>query len=222
MTNPASRSSYRVVIRGPGPGGNYCSCPDYATNELGTCKHIEFTLGKLKEKPGAKAAFARGYWPAFSEIYLRTDGRRRVHFRTGTDCPPAVAAAAARLFDLERDSELPNAAAASDGAAAGSGPTPEPPGVDHDVAPATPPAGAATAKNGSGADPWAALVQIGVQVITAFASAGRSDAPAHPWIERDPVTGGQSLKVPLPPPEIARQLADALSALADRLRAPTA
>jgi SNF2 family DNA or RNA helicase len=74
---------------------------------------------------------------------------------------------------------------------------------------------------GSGADPWAALVQIGAQVITAFTSAGRADAPAHPWIERDPVTGGQSLKVPLPPPEIARQLADALSVLADRLRAPT-
>ncbi|MGE4073987.1 MAG: DEAD/DEAH box helicase, partial [Reyranella sp.] len=109
VTNPASRSSYRVVIRGPGPGGNFCSCPDYATNELGTCKHIEFTLGKLREKPGAKAAFARGYWPAFSEVYLRTDGRRRVHFRTGTDCPPVVAAAAARLFDLEHDSELPDA-----------------------------------------------------------------------------------------------------------------
>ncbi|MFO1085763.1 MAG: DEAD/DEAH box helicase [Reyranellaceae bacterium] len=109
VTNPASKSAYRVVIRGPGPGGNYCSCPDYATNELGTCKHIEYTLGRLMEKRGAKAAFALGYWPAFSEIYLRTDGRRRVHFRTGTDCPPAVAAAAARLFDLEHDSALPDA-----------------------------------------------------------------------------------------------------------------
>ncbi len=43
VTNPASRSAYRVSIRGLGPGGNFCSCPDYATNELGTCKHLEFT-----------------------------------------------------------------------------------------------------------------------------------------------------------------------------------
>jgi hypothetical protein len=41
---------------------------------------------------------------------------------------------------------------------------------------------------------------------------------AHPWIERDPTTGAQHLKMPLPPPETARQLANALSALADGLR----
>src|SRR5260370_15743128 len=90
VSNPASNSSYRVAIRGPGPGGNFCSCPDYATSELGTCKHIEFTLAQLEKKPGAKTAFARGYQPPFSELYLRNDGKRRVHFRAGPDCPPAV------------------------------------------------------------------------------------------------------------------------------------
>ena len=90
VSNPASKSSYRVAIRGLGPGGNFCSCPDYATSELGTCKHIEFTLARLEKKRGARAAFARGYQPAFSELYLRNDGRRRVHFRAGTDCPPVV------------------------------------------------------------------------------------------------------------------------------------
>src|SRR3954471_21547064 len=62
--NPVSKSSYRVAIRGLGPGGNFCSCPDYATNELGTCKHLEFTLAQLARKRGAKAAFRRGYQPA--------------------------------------------------------------------------------------------------------------------------------------------------------------
>src|SRR5436190_23249945 len=38
ISNPVSKSSYRVVIRGRGPGGNFCSCPDYATSEWGTCK----------------------------------------------------------------------------------------------------------------------------------------------------------------------------------------
>ena len=107
VSNPVSKTSYRVAIRGPGPGGNFCSCPDYATSELGTCKHIEFTLARLEKKRGAKAAFARGYRPAFSELYLRNDGKRRVHFRAGTDCPPTVREAAAGLFDAACDGLLP-------------------------------------------------------------------------------------------------------------------
>lgn len=107
VSNPASKSSYRVAIRGLGPGGNFCSCPDYATNELGTCKHLEFTLARLLKKRGAKKAFAHGYRPAFSEIYLRNGGRRAVCFRAGTDCPPAVCRAAASLFDAARDGMLP-------------------------------------------------------------------------------------------------------------------
>jgi superfamily II DNA or RNA helicase len=109
ISNPVSKSSYRVAIRGPGPGGNFCSCPDYSTSELGTCKHIEFTLARLERKRGAKTAFARGYRPAFSELYLRNEGKRRVHFRAGEDCPPALREAAAALFDAEGDGVLPEA-----------------------------------------------------------------------------------------------------------------
>jgi len=108
VRNPTSKSSYRVAIRGLGPGGNFCSCPDYATSELGTCKHLEFTLARLLKKRGARTAFARGYQPPFSELYLRNEGQRRVHFRAGTDCPPAVREAAASLFDVARDGLLPD------------------------------------------------------------------------------------------------------------------
>ena len=108
VSNPVSKSSYRVAIRGLGPGGNFCSCPDYATSELDTCKHIEFTLARLEKKRGAKAAFARGYQPAFSELYLRNDGKRSVHFRPGTDCPPALKEAAAGLFDAGHNGILPD------------------------------------------------------------------------------------------------------------------
>ncbi|WP_298262076.1 DEAD/DEAH box helicase [Bradyrhizobium sp.] len=108
VSNPASKSSYRVAIRSKGPGGNFCSCPDYSTSELSTCKHIEFALAQLEKKRGAKTAFARGYQPAFSELYLRNEGQRRIHFRAGTDCPLAVKEAAAALFDLDRDGMLPD------------------------------------------------------------------------------------------------------------------
>ena len=108
VSNPVSKSSYRVAIRGLEPGDNFCSCPDYATSELGTCKHIEFTLAQLQKRRGAKAAFARGYQPAFSELYLRNEGKRSVYFRAGTDCPPALREAAAGLFDAERNGMLPD------------------------------------------------------------------------------------------------------------------
>jgi superfamily II DNA or RNA helicase len=108
VSNPASKSSYRVAIRGLGPGGNFCSCPDYATSELGTCKHLEFTLARLEKKRGAKAAFARGYQPAFSELYLRNDGKRAVYFRAGTDCPLELREAATGLFDAEHGGILPD------------------------------------------------------------------------------------------------------------------
>lgn len=109
VANPQSKSGYRVAIRGLNPGDNYCSCPDYATNDLGTCKHIEFTLAQLERKRGAKTAFARGYRPAFSEVYLRYDGTRTIHFRAGTDCPATVRHAAELLFDAARGWMLPEA-----------------------------------------------------------------------------------------------------------------
>ena len=107
VSNPESRSTYYVAIRGSKPGDNFCACPDFSTNELGTCKHVEFTLAKLARRRGAKPAFARGYQPAFSELYLRNDGARTVHFRAGTDCPAALARSAAALFDAAQGWRLP-------------------------------------------------------------------------------------------------------------------
>jgi len=44
-----SGNSYRVEIRSPDELINRCSCPDYETNALGTCKHIEATLIWLRK-----------------------------------------------------------------------------------------------------------------------------------------------------------------------------
>lgn len=101
VSNPASRSHYRVAIRGAGLGQNFCTCPDFATNDLGTCKHIEFTLGKLQAKRGGKAALARGFEPAYSEIWLDYAGQRQVRLRLGANCPAALRSQAALLFDAD-------------------------------------------------------------------------------------------------------------------------
>ena len=79
--NPASGGRYRVAIRGAGLGDNYCACPDFATNLLGTCKHIEFVLGKLERRRGGKAALQRGFEADYSELFLRYGAERHIAFR---------------------------------------------------------------------------------------------------------------------------------------------
>jgi superfamily II DNA or RNA helicase len=107
VINPQNGNRYRVAIRGADPGENYCACPDFATNDLGTCKHIEFVLGKLEKKRGAKQAFAGGFHPPYSEIHLLYAGERHVRFRAGTDCPEPLVKSARRLFDGSPDGALP-------------------------------------------------------------------------------------------------------------------
>src|SRR5262245_29369181 len=76
VTNPQSQNCYRVAIRGIQPGDNFCSCPDFATNTLGTCKHIEFTLATLERKRGGMSALRAGFQPHYSEVYLHYGARR--------------------------------------------------------------------------------------------------------------------------------------------------
>ncbi len=45
---------YRVTIRSLHKRANFCSCPDFANNQLGTCKHIEAALHKIGKHPKYK------------------------------------------------------------------------------------------------------------------------------------------------------------------------
>ena len=109
VTNPESRGRYRVAIRGTGPGENFCSCPDFATNDLGTCKHIEFTLARVAAKRGGRAALQRGFHPPYSEVHLNYAGARSVRFRAGAECPQTLSRQAAHLFDKAAGWTLPHA-----------------------------------------------------------------------------------------------------------------
>ena len=43
-------ADYRVHIRSLTRRANYCTCPDFATNELGTCKHVEAVLHRIGKR----------------------------------------------------------------------------------------------------------------------------------------------------------------------------
>jgi superfamily II DNA or RNA helicase len=72
VTNRLSGKSYRVALRGLTPGESYCSCPDFRTNTLGTCKHILHVAQKVKRKFPA-ATLRRPYRRKHLALHLRYD-----------------------------------------------------------------------------------------------------------------------------------------------------
>jgi len=50
LTSEQSGRTYRVALRSLNDGDSYCSCPDYRTNRLGTCKHILHVQSKVKKR----------------------------------------------------------------------------------------------------------------------------------------------------------------------------
>jgi superfamily II DNA or RNA helicase len=99
ITNPQSGNTYRVTIRGIHPGDNSCTCPDFRTNALGTCKHIEYALARISRRSEGARALRLGRRAAHSEVVLRYGARREVQFLPGGDCPRGLLAAADRAFD---------------------------------------------------------------------------------------------------------------------------
>lgn len=99
VTNPASRRTWRVAIRGEEPGVSFCSCPDFATNLLGTCKHVEFVLAALRRRRGAARLLREGFHPAWSSVSLVYGSRRRLRLRLADGAPRGLRKAAAGLVD---------------------------------------------------------------------------------------------------------------------------
>ncbi len=50
ITSAASGKTYRLALRGEERGESYCSCPDFRTNTLGTCKHIMYALDRVSKR----------------------------------------------------------------------------------------------------------------------------------------------------------------------------
>jgi superfamily II DNA or RNA helicase len=63
VTSGESGKTYRLSLRGFEPGESYCSCPDFRTNHLGTCKHILHANNKVRKR--------------FSQDVLKQPYRRR-------------------------------------------------------------------------------------------------------------------------------------------------
>src|SRR5205807_6807801 len=74
VRNTLSGKTYRAAVRGREPGDSYCSCPDFRTNTLGTCKHILRVLAKLKRRFTA-AELQRPYKRKTIVVHIRYGDR---------------------------------------------------------------------------------------------------------------------------------------------------
>ncbi len=101
-----SGKTYRVALRGPGLFENYCSCPDFAVNTLGTCKHIEALLIKLRKRHG-KAIERKRYQRSRASVSLQYGDAIDIRLRLPASPSPALRKLSARYFDgdglLERE-----------------------------------------------------------------------------------------------------------------------
>ena len=95
VCNPRTRSQYKVIYRGAYSPWNYCSCPDFRTSGLGTCKHVESV--KLWLQAEGKEPY-RGE-PDYTSVYLDYRGERSIRIRIGEAHRRELTALAQEYFD---------------------------------------------------------------------------------------------------------------------------
>ena len=95
VRNHKTRSQYKVVYRGAYSPWNYCSCPDFRTSGLGTCKHIEGV--KLWLQAEGKEPYSEE--PRYSSVYVDYRGQRSIRIRFGQGYRRELAALASEYFD---------------------------------------------------------------------------------------------------------------------------
>ncbi|MDQ1265387.1 MAG: hypothetical protein QG635_537, partial [Bacteroidota bacterium] len=99
--NPVSERTYKVAIRSKEPGLNFCSCPDFKLNLLGTCKHIEYVLHGINSNERYKKQLSRGIRQHYSSISLKYGEERKIYLRIGEHNHSEIQVLAEYYFDSE-------------------------------------------------------------------------------------------------------------------------
>ena len=105
---------YRVDIHGLEDRGHHCTCPDFASNRLGTCKHIEAVLHALRGKRRFAPARRRAKLaPALNVVHLGWEAdapRPVVRLRRAAEVAPELEPLLTMAFDargvLRNDLEI--------------------------------------------------------------------------------------------------------------------
>jgi superfamily II DNA or RNA helicase len=102
LTSAASGKTYRIALRGEQRGQSYCSCPDFRTNTLGTCKHILYALDRVRRRfPAAERA--KPYRRKKICVHLRYGEDLTLHLRLPDKPHPKVRKIAGSFADRPID-----------------------------------------------------------------------------------------------------------------------
>ena len=106
VKSPKTKQEYKVVYRGAASEWNYCSCFDFKTAQLGTCKHLETVKLWID---GNRRAKVHKEIPPYTSVYLKylpMDGMagdagdvRKVCIRIGSDHREEYQQLAQKYFD---------------------------------------------------------------------------------------------------------------------------
>lgn len=85
LVHSAQGGRYKVAFRGVCSERNYCSCLDFRTNGLGTCKHLEAVSLKLQREVEGYPWSGRSYNAPYSSVFVSYKGGRSIRMRVGTE-----------------------------------------------------------------------------------------------------------------------------------------
>ncbi len=98
IASAGSGKTYRLALRGEERGQSFCSCPDFRTNTLGTCKHIMYALSRVRQRFSASAR-KRPYRNRETFVHILYGEEMTLHLRLGDKPDPAAVKIAGPLAD---------------------------------------------------------------------------------------------------------------------------
>jgi SNF2 family DNA or RNA helicase len=78
VLNPETEKIYKVSIRDNVKSYNFCSCPDFKINGLGTCKHIEYMLYYFSRYKRYRKYLVKPHVPKYSSLSIFYGNERKV------------------------------------------------------------------------------------------------------------------------------------------------
>lgn len=105
VTSTLSGKTYRVALRGTEPGRAYCTCPDFRTNTLGTCKHVmkvQQTVKRRFDPPQLKRPFR----PKGTAVFVQYGEELSLRW----ELPPRLSDEAVEVIGSHADQPIDNVA----------------------------------------------------------------------------------------------------------------
>lgn len=101
--NEETQATYKTAIRSMNRNeGNFCSCPDFTINTLGTCKHIEYVLYSIRSDASKKSSLNETVSEKSSSLGIRYEKTRRLFLNTAGHLKDEMRLSA-RNFSIQKD-----------------------------------------------------------------------------------------------------------------------